>query len=332
MLKKAIMFVDDSATMRTIAEKTFFAEPFDVVTVPSGEAAVAKLKEIRPSLALVDIGMAGVNGYDVCKAIRDDSEYGRIPVIIMSGVSTPYDENRGKDVGATEHVKKPFDTAKLIERVVELTKGGAEAVADGEAIPLQPKPAAQPKPAPVPATIPSFQPAPMPPRVPVPPVAPISPKAPVRPMPPPVAAAGRPSFADATAKGTMEFGRPSVAGHPAEPGAPSKPETPEFQVGTLAELAQIDAAGRKARQDSPADGIDLKPAKRDSLTPVVAVREQADAAASRVAAHLGGGLSAEQVAAIQRLTSEVIERVVWEVVPDLAEAIIREKIDALLQK
>ena len=163
MLKKAIMFVDDSATMRTIAEKTFFAEPFDVITVPSGEAAVAKLKEVRPSLALVDIGMAGVNGYDVCKAIRDDAEYGRIPVIIMSGVSTPYDENRGKDVGATEHIKKPFDTAKLIERVVELTKGGAEAVSDGEAIPLQPKPVPQPKPAPVPAAIPSFQAASMPP-------------------------------------------------------------------------------------------------------------------------------------------------------------------------
>ncbi len=326
------MFVDDSATMRTIAEKTFFAEPFDVITVPSGEAAVAKLKEVRPSLALVDIGMAGVNGYDVCKAIRDDAEYGRIPVIIMSGVSTPYDENRGKDVGATEHIKKPFDTAKLIERVVELTKGGAEAVSDGEAIPLQPKPVPQPKPAPVPAAIPSFQAASMPPRVPVSPVAPISPKAPVRPMPPPVAAAGRPSFADSPVKETMEFGRPSHVGHPTEPVAPSKPEAAEFQVGTLAELAQIDAAGRKARHDAPVDDIDFKPAKRDSLTAVSAVRDQADAAAARVAAHLGGGLSAEQVAAIQRLTSEVIERVVWEVVPDLAEAIIREKIDALLQK
>jgi CheY-like chemotaxis protein len=341
LLKKAIMFVDDSATMRTIAEKTFFAEPFDVVTVPSGEAAVAKLREIRPSLALVDVGMAGVNGYDVCKAIREDGEYGRIPVIIMSGVSTPYDENRGKDVGATEHIKKPFDTAKLIERVVELTKGGAEVVGDGEAIPLQPKPPAQPpKPAPIPAAIPSFQPPQAAPRIPVPPVAPVSPKAPVRPVPPLAASTGRPSFAEAPIKETMEFGRPSHVARLTDAGPAAKSDASEFQVGTLAELAQIDAAGRKARPDRPGDAIDLEPAKRDSLTApmasepraATAVRAQADAAASAVAAQIGGGLTADQVAAIQRLTAEVIERVVWEVVPDLAETLIREKIEALLEK
>jgi len=333
LLKKAIMFVDDSATMRTIAEKTFFAEPFDVVAVPSGEAAVAKLKDVRPCLALVDIGMAGVNGYDVCKAIREDTELGGIPVIVMSGVSTPYDENRGRDVGATEHIKKPFDTAKLIERVVELTKSSALAAGEGEAIPLQPRPAPQPKPMSMPAAVPGFHAVQNASRSPLPPVSPIAPKAPVRPVPPPVSVAAR-AFNEAPAKETMEFGKPVSMTRPSEMGEPERREAPEFQVGTLAELAQLDAVGKKAKQELVED-VAIAPAKADSLTTAPAsfvVREEAKAGAARVALQVGGGLTTEQVAAIQQLTAEVIERIVWEVVPDLAETIIREKLEALLQK
>lgn len=307
------MFVDDSATMRTIAEKTFFAESYDVVTVPSGEAAVAKLREIRPSIALVDVGMAGVNGYDVCKAIRDDAELGKIPVIVMSGVSTPYDENRGREVGATEHMKKPFDTAKLIERVEELIKAGP-AVAAAEAIPLQPKPVAPVKPAA--ATVMGLQPVPpVAPRAPVAPVSPLQPKAPARPVPPPIAVAARP-MGETPIKETMEFSRANPVVRHAEVEAPPRAEG-EFQVGTLAELAQKGAVEKKAKPEQPAAAV---------------VREGAGAAAARVAAEVGGGLSADQVAAIQRLTADVIERIVWEVVPDLAEAVIREKLEELLKK
>ena len=345
MLKKTILFVDDSATMRTIAEKTFFAEPFDVVTVPSGEAAIAKFKEAHPAVVLVDTGMAGVNGYDVCKAIRDDAAAGKVPVILMSGVSTLYDENRGRDVGATEHIKKPFDTAKLIERVVELSKV-ALAGDEVEAIPLQPKPAIAPKPAPAPAPV--GMPGPAAPK-PFSPPAPI--KEPVCPMVPP-AAAPKVAAAQSTIKETMEFGRMTgLAGAPAAPRAagsevkpieipvPPRAEVAEFQVGTLAELAQMDATGRQIRPAPAEDAIELKPAapaaaaKTAPVQPATAVvREQARVAAERVAAELGAGLTPDQVAAVQRLSAEVIERVVWEVVPDLAEAIIREQIEKLLQK
>ena len=67
---KSILCVDDSATMRTIIEKTFFAEPYDMVTVPSGEVAIEKARDIQPDLILADAGMVGMTGYDVCKAIR----------------------------------------------------------------------------------------------------------------------------------------------------------------------------------------------------------------------------------------------------------------------
>jgi len=347
--KKTILFIDDSATMRHIAEKTFFAEPFDVVTVPSGEAAISRFKEVRPSVVLVDAGMAGVNGYDVCKAIRDDASAGKTPVIIMSGVSAPYDENRGREVGATEHVKKPFDTAKLIERVVELSKA-APAADELEAIPLQPKPAPAPapaaKPAPIPAVAAGSFAAPKAPAAPIAPAAPMAPKAPIRPVSPAIGGP-KPPPSQPLVKETMEFGRPLAAtGAPIAPpraagpevkpieiAVPARGEPAEFQVGTLAELAQMDAAGRQIKQTHPDDAIDLGvPKPAPVATARAVVREEARAAATKVAAQVGGGLTADQVAAIQRLTADVIERIVWEVVPDLAEAIIREQIEKLLKK
>ncbi len=125
MSNKSILFADDSATMRHIAEKTFAAEPYSVTTVPSGEGAIAKAKEIRPDIIIVDAGMPGFSGYDVCKAVRKDTALGTTPVIIMSGVSNLYDEAKGREAGITEHMKKPFDTGLLIEMVQNLVSAAA---------------------------------------------------------------------------------------------------------------------------------------------------------------------------------------------------------------
>lgn len=121
MSNKTILFADDSATMRHIVEKTFAAEPYAVICVPSGEGAVTKAKEVKPDVIIVDAGMPGVSGYDVCSAVRSDPATKNTPVVIMSGVSSLYDESRGQSVGVTEHMKKPFDTGLLIELVGGLT-------------------------------------------------------------------------------------------------------------------------------------------------------------------------------------------------------------------
>jgi len=341
---KSILCVDDSATMRTIVEKTFFAEPYDVVTVPSGEAAIEKAKEIQPDLILADAGMVGVTGYDVCKAVREEAGIGNIPVIIMSGVSSPYDENKAKDVGATDHIKKPFDTTKLIEKVTELCS--AAAPADEPAMPrISPAPPkivpAAPKPAPAQgATLHAF-PNPVAPKAPVvppvvPPVAP--PVAP--PVVPPVVPAAPEPIRPVSHKETMEFGAM---------GASEKPKREEvvpieiddqagddgdIQVGTLAELAQMNEKGETLEPTHEVDALDLDEPVAPATPPpkpTAAVEEIIETAAADVAAKVGG-LTPEQAEAIRTLTAEVIEQVVWEVVPDLAETIIQERIDKLLEK
>jgi hypothetical protein len=105
-----------------------------------------------------------------------------------------------------------------------------------------------------------------------------------------------------------------------------------IQVGTLAELAQMDGAGGTVKPDVAEDAIEID----DKPAPVPApaaepVKREAAAAGAEIAAKVDG-LTPEQAEAIQRLTADVIERVVWEVVPDLAETLIREQIDKLLEE
>jgi CheY-like chemotaxis protein len=134
--------------MRTVVENTFLAEPYDVVVVPSGEAAISKARELKPDIVIADGSLVGTSGYDVCKAVRNDSSLSSIPVIIMSGVSNPYDETKGKAAGANGHVKKPFDTSKLIEHVGELIEAAPEPVGPPEKIPQPEMPPRKPPPAP----------------------------------------------------------------------------------------------------------------------------------------------------------------------------------------
>lgn len=330
MSNKSILCVDDSATMRTIIEKTFFAEPYDMVTVPSGEAAIEKAREMQPDLILADAGMVGVTGYDVCKAIREEAGIGDIPIIIMSGVSSPYDENMARDVGATDHIRKPFDTAKLIEKVNELCAATASddepakpmispdtpktaptvpisAPAQGATLHAFPNPIANKEPIAPPA---------------VPPIIPAFPK-PIRPT---------------TPKETMEFGAPIDLGKPKmEEVVPIEIDEQagddgDIQVGTLAELAQMNEKGEMLKPHQEVDAIEIdEPVAAATPEAKLVIEERVETAAAEVAERVGG-LTSEQAEAIRILTAEIIEQVVWEVVPDLAETIIQERIDKLLEK
>ena len=324
--------------MRLIMEKTFQSEDVDVVSVPSGQAAIEKAKELTPDIVIADAGMMGVSGYDVCDAIRNDGSLSGIPVVIMSGISNPYEENRGKSVGATEHIKKPFDTTKLIDRVNELC-ASSEVNA--------------------------------PPRSSVsgPGVAPARPNLNMPPM------AKKDGGEEASSSSTLHaFPRPGLADEsvtPVQPVAvnapprgadtqpnistrPSEPPTPEpepieiaeeengseIQVGTLAELAQMNAQGGTVKQEAREDAIELESGGQGSTDELpltdepsrapAAIHEAASQAARKVASGVEG-LTSEQAQAIMALTEDVVEKVVWEVVPDLAEAIIREKLDDLLK-
>lgn len=349
MSSKTLLFADDSATMRSIMEKTFQGEDFAVVTVPSGQAAIEKAKELSPDIIVADAGMTGVSGYDVCDAVKKDQFLNATPVMIMSGISNPYDDVRGKNVNVTEHIKKPFDTTKLIDRVKELCLAAPEKTEVRSSGPG------------VAPARPNFNRPPVPKRDALHDMPSSNATLHAFPRPGLIEEAVQPVVHPPT-ESKADYVTQSRSGAPPEPAAREE-TTPrimmepepielaeeengnEIQVGTLAELAQMNELGGKVPQEIRHDAIELEantasPSIEDtavptSYAPPPAAQQQIQSAVSGAAAHIVNhveGLTTEQANAIMALTEDVVEKIVWEVVPDLAEAIIREKLDELLKK
>jgi len=122
-----ILFADDSATMRQVAEITFAGSDYELVLLQGGEDAAANAAELDPSVAILDTNMPGVDGYDACQAIRASAATSHIPVLLLSGQSQPYDEKRGTQVGASDHILKPFETQVILDKVAALAASKPEA-------------------------------------------------------------------------------------------------------------------------------------------------------------------------------------------------------------
>jgi DNA-binding response OmpR family regulator len=87
---------------------------FDVVLASSGPAAVATVRSQRPDLVVLDLGLPGMDGYDVTRAIRSGSG---IPIIMLTARSEETDRIVGLELGADDYVVKPFSPRELVARV-----------------------------------------------------------------------------------------------------------------------------------------------------------------------------------------------------------------------
>lgn len=127
-----LLVADDSVTIQKMVRLAFGAEDAEVEAVTSGEAALEALRRFRPDIVMADALMPGIGGYELCARIREEPEFSRLPVILLSGTFEPFDPQEAERVGADGHLSKPFDTSELIDRVHSLA--GAAAPAPGPAV------------------------------------------------------------------------------------------------------------------------------------------------------------------------------------------------------
>jgi twitching motility two-component system response regulator PilG len=128
---RTVMVVDDSPTIRKILGLTLERAGYAVVAEPDGESALARLAEQVPDLILLDISMPGLDGYEVCKRIKQDERTGNVPVIMLSGKGAFFDKVKGKMAGATEYLTKPFETPAVLAVVTSHCGPVAELAANG---------------------------------------------------------------------------------------------------------------------------------------------------------------------------------------------------------
>jgi CheY-like chemotaxis protein len=123
-----LLLADDSITIQKVVELVLAEEDFQIKSVSNGEDALNLLASFKPDIVLADIEMPKVNGYNLCEKIKKNPATSHVPVILLAGAFEPIDEELARQVGADDTVIKPFESQELISKInAALTMVSAEA-------------------------------------------------------------------------------------------------------------------------------------------------------------------------------------------------------------
>lgn len=112
-----IYVVEDDTDIREIETIALKNSGHMVYDFENGKAFFKKLEEKRPDLAILDIMLPDMDGYEILKKLRSNSSTKKIPVIMVTAKTTEIDMIKGLDMGADDYIKKPFSVMELITRV-----------------------------------------------------------------------------------------------------------------------------------------------------------------------------------------------------------------------
>ncbi len=306
-MTRTILLADDSVTIQKVVELTFLDEDFRVVAFGNGTDAMTRLAETQPDIVLADVHMPGADGYEVCSAVKQAAP--STPVLLLVGTFELFDADRAAEVGAAGHMKKPFDSQELLRRVKELLEGASESA----------QPIADPEPSwsmPLGATVDTASPT--------------------EPQPEPAGDAG-----DGAAGGSSwgfepveeEVAAPEQADESTPEVAPEVAEAPLEALPRIDTSASFDVlSGADVDVTVPASMTEVAFTEPPAVEPAGAGEEAGPEAAATSAQ--AGPLSEDDVDRIARRVVELlgdrpIREVAWEVVPDLAEVLLKARIREL---
>lgn len=124
-MKARILVADDSATIQKVVELALSRVGVELVQARSAEEAMRKVRDVKPDLMLIDHSMPDRSGQDLCATFRKDPKLKGVPIILMAGASSPVDAAAVQRAGASDVVTKPFDSQTLIGKVKQFLLGAA---------------------------------------------------------------------------------------------------------------------------------------------------------------------------------------------------------------
>jgi CheY-like chemotaxis protein len=291
-MSRTILLADDSVTIQKVIELTFMDEDWEVVAVGNGDEALEQLDEMTPDFVIADVHMPGASGYDVCK--QSKSLRPEVPVLLLVSTFEPFDEEEAERSGCDAFLKKPFDSQELQRLVEELSaEASGEVPSRSEAVAAEPgeagEPAAESAAGEAEPFAIGFE---------------EDDELPTRVPPPGEAAAG-----------DRGWGEPG--------GTQAEPAVFEMELEDFEEAESIDLA--------PENEEDAEPMAASAEPETPAYRPEPEPLAPF---HVEGPLSDEDVDRIARRVVELlgdrpVRDVAWEVVPDLAEVVIRDRLREL---
>ncbi len=115
--KPRILVADDDAFIRRPLEWILLQEGFCAETVADGDECLERLHSEPPDLLILDVMMPGLDGFEICRRMKDDPQLRRIPVVLLSARGREHDRERGLALGAAEYLTKPYSPTDLLQRI-----------------------------------------------------------------------------------------------------------------------------------------------------------------------------------------------------------------------
>lgn len=117
MSKELIFAVEDETHIQELIKYNLEANSYKVLTFVSGESLLNEVKNTVPDLFILDIMLPGMDGYEVCRNLRQNQRTKNIPIIILTAKNDEFDKVLGLELGADDYITKPFSVRELLARV-----------------------------------------------------------------------------------------------------------------------------------------------------------------------------------------------------------------------
>jgi DNA-binding response OmpR family regulator len=118
-----VLVADDDEDILLLVTTRLRRDGFEVVQARDGDEALAAVKRTKPDVAVLDIGMPGLDGLEVLEAIREDAALRTTRVLLLTAKAQEQDVRRGYEAGADAYIKKPFSPTELSNAVGHLAAG-----------------------------------------------------------------------------------------------------------------------------------------------------------------------------------------------------------------
>lgn len=117
MFKKKILIIEDTEFMKKLISDVLKEAGYEVVTASSGDEGLQKVREEKPDLVLLDVVMPGMDGFEVCRILREDESNNLMPIIMLTAQENEDHKLEGLELGADDYIIKPFNSRELVSRV-----------------------------------------------------------------------------------------------------------------------------------------------------------------------------------------------------------------------
>lgn len=125
-MPKRILVTEDSPTILEIIKNTLEDAGFSVITAIDGMEALDKIRKEKPDLIILDLMLPKIDGFKICMMVKRDSNFKKIPIIILTARASDSDKKIGQEVSADAYITKPFEPQVLLSKIKEHLKNNLQ--------------------------------------------------------------------------------------------------------------------------------------------------------------------------------------------------------------